>query len=188
MLGSNTAFGQSRHSQADRTEASRELGIAIDYFQGGKYHEALLILARLDSTYRLNPRFRAYTGLCYYYENDYMNATRLLDAALPSLTAFSPQERSVYYRADADSHFNLEQYDEALAAYDSLTMLCADNEKPEAYFRKGFIYVSRRQWLDALRDLQSSLVYYEQYLPGEKARIAQIRNMIAGCCEQIDSK
>ena len=47
-------------------EGSRDLGVAIDYFQSGKYHEALLYFARLDSLYRLNPRFRAYTALCYY--------------------------------------------------------------------------------------------------------------------------
>lgn len=172
-------------TKAERQQASRDLGIALDYFQGGKYHEALIILARLDSTFNLNPRFRAYTGLCYYYDNDFKNAARLLDDAIPSLTAFSPQERSVYYHADADSHFILNQYDEAKAAYDSLLTICPNNDKAEAYYRLGFIYVFKEDWFNALDNLQSALVYYRQYIPDEKARMAQIRNMIEGCCEKI---
>lgn len=171
--------------KAERQQASHDLSIALDYFQSGKYHEALIILARLDSTYNLNPRFRAYTGLCYYYDNDFKHAAYILDDALPSLNAFSPQERSVYYHADADSHFILGQYDEAKVAYDSLKTLCSDKEKAEAYYRIGFIYVFKEDWLNALDNLQSALVYYKQFLPDEKARIAQIRNMIEGCCEKI---
>lgn len=171
---------------AQTSQASRDLGIALDYFQGGKYHEALVIFSRLDSTYNLNPRFRAYTGLCYYYDNDFENAARLLDASLPRLTAFSPQERSVYYHADADSHFILKQYDKAKAAYDSLIVLCTDKEKAEAYYRLGFIFVYKKDWIKALDYLQTALVYYRRWLPDEKARIAQIRNMIDGCCEEIN--
>lgn len=172
---------------AQSSQASHDLGIALDYFQGGKYHEALTILAPLDSAYNLNPRFRAYTGLCYYYDNDFKNAARILDASLPRLTAFSPQERSVYYHAAADSHFILNQYDEAKADYDSLLALCADNEKAEAYYRVGFIHVFKEEWLQALDNLQSALVFYRRFLPDEKARIVQIRNMIEGCCEQINN-
>ena len=33
-----------------------QLAIALDYFSGGKYREALNILSRLDKKYKLNPR------------------------------------------------------------------------------------------------------------------------------------
>lgn len=182
------ALGILMPAHAQSKGDNQQLNMALDYFQSGKYHEALVILSRLDSLYTLNPRFRACTGLCYYYEDDFSHAARILDDAMPQLLAFSPRERSVYYKADADSHFVLGQYDKAQAAYDSLLTLCPDNDKPEAYYRKGFIHIYNKEWLQALDDLQSSLVYYQQYLPEAKARIAQIRNMITGCCGQIAAK
>ena len=162
------------------------LGRALDYFQGGKYHEALLIFDRLDKQYRLNPRFRAYIGLCHYYEWNYKEATHYLDSVIPQLKAFAPQERSMYCFANAESHFFLQQYTPALHYYNEMLALCRDNEKADAYYRIGFIYVFEEQWIPALDNLQSALVYYQRHRPTETARIAQIRNMIVGCCEKID--
>ena len=176
-----------RTEKTQRAQAGYDLNIALDYFQSGKFHEALMIFSRLDSIYNLNPRIRAYTGLCYYYDNDFSHASRILDEALPSLTAFAPQERSVYYHADAESHFILNQYDAARTAYDSLLVLCPNRDKAEAYYRLGFINIYKKEWLKALDNLQAALVYFREYLPDEKARIAQIRNMIEGCCEKIAS-
>ena len=65
-------------------------------------------------------------------------------------------------------------------------VLCHDNEKAEAYFQRGVIRTQQQQWLSALDDLQSALVYYRRYQPEAKARIAQIRNMIVGCCDNIN--
>lgn len=174
-----------RTTKANNTD-TQDLSIALEYFQGRKFHEALVILARLDSTHRLNPRIRAYTGLCYYYEDDFAHAASILDEVIPRLKAFSPDERSLYYQADAASHFELHQYVEAAAAYDSLIAICHDRDKAEPYYRKGFIHIFNEEWLQALDSLQSSLVYYQQYMPHETARIAQIRNMIEGCCEKIN--
>ena len=39
-----------------------------------------------------------------------------------------------------------------------------------------------------LDNYQSALVYYQKYRPDEKAKIAQIRNMINGCAEKIDNR
>ena len=86
---------------------SEELGKALEYFTAAKYHEALLIFQRLDKTYKLNNRFKAYIGLCYYNEWDYETAAKYLDKAIPQLEAFAPRERSVYYYAAGESHFNL---------------------------------------------------------------------------------
>lgn len=172
--------------QATAQATDRErLGMGLEYFRSGKYHEALLILQKLDRQYRLNPRIRAYIGVCFYYEWDYKMATTYLDSAIPKLTAFSPQERSFYFYANGESHFNLKQYDKALLMYQQMLEVCHDNEKADAFYRIGFIHVYNQDWLDALDNLQSALVYYRQYQPKEKARVAQIRNMINGCCARI---
>lgn len=78
--------------QADK----EQLGRAIEYFQTAKYHECMLILARLDSVYTINPRFRAFLGVCYYYEGQYAKAAEYLEATIPQLKAFSPQEVGLY--------------------------------------------------------------------------------------------
>lgn len=174
-----------REARAQQSD-SEQLGIALDYFQGGKYHEALLILRRLDAQYTLNPRFRAYLGVCAYYEWDYPLATACLDSVIPQLSAFAPGERSFYCFAAAESHFALKQYDRALPLYTQMLALCRDNEKAEAYYHIGYIYTLREEWIAALDNLQCALVYYRQHRPDQTARIAQIRNMINGCCTMIE--
>jgi tetratricopeptide (TPR) repeat protein len=160
--------------------------MGLEYFRSGKYHEALLMLKPLDLHYRLNPRYRAYIGVCHYYEWDYQNATAYLDSVIPQLQQFSPQELSFYYYADAESHFNLEQYDRALPLYEQMLKLCRDNERGDAYYRIGFIYMYRKDWLKALDQFQNSLVYYRRFRPEETARMAQLKAMLRGCCEQIE--
>lgn len=164
---------------------SDRLGMALDYFQSAKYHEARLLLQKLNAHYRLNPRFKAYLGVCCYYEWDYKQVTTLLDSVIPQLSAFAPQERSIYYFANAESHFFLEQYNEALPLYQTMLSLCKPNEMPDAFYRIGFIHTYRHEWIAALDNLQSALVYYRRHRPEEQARIAQIRNMIKGCCDKI---
>lgn len=72
-----------------------QLDKAIAYFTSAKYHEALLIFQRLDKRYKLNDRFRAYIGLCYYYEWDFKSAAQYLDEVIPRLGMLAPHERSV---------------------------------------------------------------------------------------------
>lgn len=171
-----------------QTSDSDRLGMAIEYFQSGKYHECMLILQKLDNNYKLNPRFKAYLGVCYYYEWDYKKAALYLDQALPKLEGFAPQERSFYYFADAESHFYLKEYDKALPLYEKMVTLCHEDEKPDSYYKIGFIYAFKEQWIPALDNFQTSLVYYQKLRPGEVARIAQIKNMIKGCTEKIDAE
>ena len=164
---------------------SDQLGMAIEYFQSGKYSEALTIFSRLEKTNTLNPRFRAYIGVCHYYEWNFEKAALYLDEAIPKLDSFSPHERSFYCFACAESHFNTGDYSKALPYYEMMLNLCHDNEKADAYYRIGFIHMFNGKWIEALDNFQSALVYYRQYRPEEKARIAQIRNMINGCAEKI---
>ena len=67
------------HAQTGKAEDTRKLERALDYFSGQKYHEALLLLAALDRQYALNPRFKAYLGMCYYHEWEYDKACLYLD-------------------------------------------------------------------------------------------------------------
>lgn len=165
-----------------------KLGMAIEYFQSGKYSEALNLFTKLEKNHNLNPRFKAYIGVCYYYDWNYEQATGYLSKAIPQLEKFSPQEQSFYNYACAESYFNLGEYSKALPYYTKMLSLCHNNEKPDAYYRIGFIHMFRQEWIAALDNYQSALVYYQKYRPDEKARIAQIRNMINGCAEKIDNR
>lgn len=181
------AQGKGTTPGKERREAdARLLGRALEYFASAKYHEASLILERLDSLYRLNPRYKAYLGVCHYYEWDYERAISCLERSLPYLDDFSPGERSFYYWADAESHFLLGRYAEAIPLYQKMLTLCHENEKPDAYYRLGFCYVFANEWAEASRYLRLSLRYYRQLrnTPDMKARIAQITNMIRGCEEK----
>ena len=165
---------------------SQQLGFAISYFQGGKYHEAKLILQRLDKTYQLNPRFRAYLGVCYYYDQEYEQATKCLDSVIPQLQAFDPQELSFYYYADGRELFHLRQILSSRPTLRPAQARCHEDEKAKIYYRLGLCYSFIKQWYKALDTLQSALVYYQQYQPQEKAKIAEIRNLIFACCYEIN--
>lgn len=155
------------------------LGKALDYFTSKKYHECLLILQELVKHYRLNPRYKAYLGVCFYYEWDYKNAVKYLGQAIPQLVNFAPHERSFYYWAEAESYFNLQKYDQAIPSYLTMLTLCYDNEKPDAYYRLGFCYMFGEDWGNAWQCFRQALEGYECYRPMEQqARIAQVKNML----------
>lgn len=166
---------------------SDKLGMAIDYFQSGKYHEALLLFCGLDGKYNLNPRFKAYMGLCYYHDGDYKNACKTIDECLTKLENLSNQEQTVYVFTSAESHFMLGEYDLAIPKYEKMLLICHDNEKADAYFRLGFCYMSQEKWTSAYDNFSSSLAYYSQfgYAKEKKQRLEQLKNMIEGCKEKI---
>lgn len=172
--------------QTDRTEDAQSLGKALAYFTSGKYHEALLLLQPLDRKYNLNPRYRAYIGVCYYYEWNYAKACEYLDRTLPLLNAFAPHERSFYCWSDAESHFNLKEYWKAIPLYEEMLNLCYANEKPDAFYRLGFCYLFLSKWPDAADYFESALAYYLKFrnTPDLKPRLSQIRKMIRGCRER----
>lgn len=166
----------------DKLDDADKLGMALEYFSSGKYHECLLLLQQLDKHYRLNPRYRAYLGVCYYYEWNFEQASKVLDEVMPRLSAFAPHERSFYYWADAESHFNLREYQQAIPLYLDMLTLCHDNEKPDAQCRLGFCYMFAGDYVSARTFYRQALDGYLRYrnTPDEQPRIAQIRHMLRG--------
>lgn len=176
-------------SAQGKGEDSRKLGIALDYFAGGKYHEALMLLSQLDKKYALNPRFKAYIGVCYYHEWEYEKACKYLDEATPQLDAYAPHERSIYYNCAAESHFMLQEYAKAIPYYERQLLVCYDNERAEAYYRLGFCYMFAEQWQQAIDYFESAQTYFSKFLlPDKDARMAQIANMIKGCKDKLEEQ
>lgn len=165
-----------------------KLSVALDYFAGGKYREALNLLVKLDRKYSLNPRFKAYIGVCYYYEWEYESACKYLDPQLEKLEIYAPHERSVYYYSAAESHFQLQQYAKAIPLYEKLLNVCYNKEKGDAFFRLGFCYLQQEDWQNSLDSLSSALNYYETfgYPDNKQARVVQIKKMIDGCKKEIE--
>lgn len=182
LVTPGTTGSQHRDSIPDR----QLLEMAVDYFASGKYHEALVLFIKLDKKYKLNPRFIAYTGVCYYHEQDYAAACRYLDKAIPSLDIYSPAERVVYYNAAADSHFRLEEYAAAIPLYEMLTLVCRKAEKADVLYRLGFCYMQQEKWAQAAETFASSAEYYKAFTPtGSKARVRQLDNIIKGCLQKV---
>lgn len=176
-----SAFSQGK--KAD-TEA---LGRALEYFQSQKYHEALLIFQRLDQSYKLNARYKAYTGLCYYYDWDYKKATEYFDTFLPKLDMLAPEERALYYYADGESHFQLGHYDQAILLFQSALALCHDRDKGDSWFRIGFCYYFLQQPALAQGCFLVADYYYATFRnsPDLQARRQQMAHMMRGLRPEI---
>lgn len=176
-----SAFSQGK--KAD-TEA---LGRALEYFQSQKYHEALLIFQRLDQSYKLNARYKAYIGLCYYYDWDYKKATEYFDTFLPKLSMLAPEERALYYYADGESHFQLSHYDQAIVLFQSALALCHDRDKGDSWFRIGFCYYFLQQPALAQGCFLVAEYYYATFRnsPDLQARRQQMAHMMRGLRPEI---
>lgn len=176
-----SVFPQSK--EAD-TEA---LGRALEYFQSQKYHEALLIFQRLDQSYKLNARYKAYIGLCYYYDWDYKKATEYFDTFLPKLSMLAPEERALYYYADGESHFQLSHYDQAILLFQSALALCHDRDKGDSWFRIGFCYYFLQQPALAQGCFHVAEYYYATFRnsPDLQARRQQMAHMLRGLRPEI---
>ena len=163
---------------------------AVAYFNSEKYHEALLIFQQLDKRYKLNDRFRAYIGLCYYNEWEYKSATKYLDEVTPRLTMLAPHERSVYYFANAESHFQLQEYKAAIPFYEQALTVCYDNEKGEIYYRLGLCYMFGSEWEKARDAYARCEEFFRKYrsIPDVEARLTQAINMRKGCQAKINEK
>lgn len=163
------------------------LGRALEYFQSQKYHEALLIFQRLDQSYKLNARYKAYIGLCYYYDWDYKKATEYFDTFLPKLDMLAPEERALYYYADGESHFQLGHYDQAIVLFQSALTLCHDRDKGDSWFRIGFCYYFLQQPALAQGCFLVAEYYYATFRnsPDLQARRQQMAHMMRGLRPEI---
>lgn len=163
------------------------LGRALEYFQSQKYHEALLIFQRLDQSYKLNARYKAYIGLCYYYDWDYKKATEYFDTFLPKLSMLAPEERALYYYADGESHFQLSHYDQAIVLFQSALTLCHDRDKGDSWFRIGFCYYFLQQPALAQGCFLVAEYYYATFRnsPDLQARRQQMAHMMRGLRPEI---
>lgn len=174
-------------AQKSKSPDTEKLGKALEYFTSGMYHESLLLFSALDKEYTLNARFHAFMGLCYYYEWDYQQTCTYLDEAIPKIESLAPHERSVYFFANAESHFLLEQYAEAIPYYEQHILLCYPNEKADSFYRIGFCYMFNEDWANALENFESALAYYTRHPQVKYAplRIPQLKTMIKGCSEKL---
>lgn len=172
--------------QKNSNPDSKTLGKALDYFSGGKYHEALMLMRNLDKKYKLNPRFKAYMGICYYHEWEYDMACKYLDEAMPHLDVYAPHERNIYYNTAAESHFMLKEYEKAVPLYERQLLVCHDNEKADIFYRLGFCHMFMENWQNAADCFRAATLYYGRfYIPGRTSRVVQAEKMIKGCEEKI---
>ena len=74
-----------------------QLTKAIEYFQSGKYHEALLLFLRLDNAYKLNPRFQGYIGVCYFNEGNTRKPLQSLAGYIPSCSCLHHMKEQFIY-------------------------------------------------------------------------------------------
>ena len=72
---------------ADKEKLER----AIQYFQGGKFHEALLLFAPLSKKYTLSKRTIAYMGVCCYYEGDFEMAANCFAQSAEDIEYFDKE-------------------------------------------------------------------------------------------------
>ena len=168
---------------AQKSKDAEELGKALEYFTSAKYHEALLIFQRLDKEYRLNERFKAYIGLCYYHDWDYEAAAKYLESVMPKLELFAPHERSVYYYTTAESNFYLKRYKEAIPYYEKTLTVCYEREKGDVYYRLGLCNMFLQLWKSAYDQYVNAEKIYSRYQQEEdvQGRLAQIKRMAAAC-------
>lgn len=189
LLLSLTAYCQSRDSEL--------LGKAIEYYGGQKYHESLLAFEQLRKTYKLNPRFLAYMGICYFKEQKYEEATSILDKVIPELTPFPPHERAMYYFANAESHFYmatdmeyynktmvkeaLKEYDIAASYYEKALEVCFAKEKGDVYYRLGFCHLLNARTAEATENFTKAKSWYTRHGSMDKEtafRKTQTNNML----------
>lgn len=161
VIGQNDEINQ-------KLSDSEKLSRALDYFQSGKYHEALIWFQKLDNEYKLNPRFRAYIGVCYFYDGEYEKVVKTIEPLFAKLKAFAPHELAVYYYCVAESYFNLKKYVDAVPLYETHTLICYNNEKGDSLYRIGLCYKYLGDIPNAQEYLVEAMTYFRRFNDSEK--------------------
>ena len=160
---------------------SEKPGKAIEYFGGQKYHEALILFEGLAKKYRLNPRFYAYMGVCYFKEQDYRHASEMLDSIIPHLEPFPPHERGVCYYSCAESHFLLGEYPTALSYYEMSLPVANEHEKGDIYYRMGCCGMMMESDSIQIENFRQAKIWFEKAdmsIPETRARRKQTEVML----------
>ena len=160
---------------------SEKLGKAIEYFGGQKYHEALILFEGLAKKYRLNPRFYAYMGVCYFKEQDYRHASEMLDSIIPHLGPFPPHERGVCYYSCAESHFLQGEYPTALSYYEMSLPVANEREKGDIYYRMGCCGMMMESDSIQIENFRQAKTWFEKAdmnIPETRARKKQTEVML----------
>lgn len=196
FLGVVCVFSRTPPSDAD-TKAARELLTkATEYFQGSKYHEAVLCFEKLQKKYTLTPRYLAYLGFSYYKEGDYEAATDILLPLLSdttrtaTLTALSPKEQSVYLYACGESLFHTGDYAGSLALHNKMLPLVSGLDKADVLFHIGMAHYMQADYATAIPPLEEALELYRSLTtPTDElhsARLSQIDKMLPGLKHEVE--
>ncbi len=196
IIGITYAFPRTPPSDADN-KAARELLIkATEYFQGSKYHEAVLCFEKLQERYTLTPRYLAYLGFSYYKEGEYEDAAEILLPLLSdttqtaTLTALSPKEQSVYLYACGESLFHTGDYNGSLALHERMLYLVSGLDKADVLFHIGMAYYMQGNYATAIPPLEEAFELYRSLtIPSDElhsARLSQIDKMLPGLKHEVN--
>lgn len=155
--------GLSMQQGSNQLDSKEQLSRAIEYFQSGKYHEALLLFNILSKEYTLNYRFQAYIGVCNFYDRNYEQTIAIFDSIMPRLDKFAPHEQSIYYYCAAESNYQLKHYAESLRLFEHQFLLCFNNEKGDALLRIGLCHRQLGNIPTAQEYLQQAVAYYRRF-------------------------
>jgi hypothetical protein len=90
----------------------------------------------------------------------------------------------VYYFINAESHFQEQNYKQALTNFEQGLPLSDNKEKGYIYYRIGFCHLFNEEWQLALNAFEQSLKSYnDNNLPNIHEQ--QTLNMILGCQEKL---
>lgn len=175
---------------ARKTTPQELLTKATEYFQGGKYHEAIINFEKLQQDYTLTPRYLAYLGFAYYKEGDYEDAAKTLYPLLrdttsqSTLTALSPKEQAIYLYACGESLFHIGNYTSSLDIHTRMLPLVSGCDKGDVLFHIGMAHYMQGNYADAIPPLEEALSLYKTHTTAgdnlHKARLNQIDTMLPG--------